>query len=161
MHFDSLQDATLPRVTSRSRVYRHAGRSQNSYLKDIDTDGCLNTTAEEARVQSKKADQNIPKVSEGSDNQVQSQKSTAEEDEELVMLANLARKYGYKIIQNANEISDDARCFDENQKEIGFSCEGAKEQQRYPDANCSGNNEGDVGSEEKPATWKNSMKSQR
>ena len=160
MHFDSLQDATLPRVTSRSRVHRHTGISQSSYLHDIETDGCLNTTAEEARVQSKKADQNIPKVSR-SDNQVQSQKSTAEEDEELVMLANLARKYGYKIIQNASEISDDARCFDDNQNEIGFSCEGAKEQQQYPDANCSGNNEGDVCSEEKPATWKNSMKSQR
>ena len=142
-------------------MHRHTLRSQNSYLDDIENDGIFNTPAEEARVQSKKVDQSIPNISEGPDNPVESQRSTAEEDEELAMLANLARKYGYKIVQSADEISDDTKCFDENENEIGLLCEEAREEQRCLDANCSGSDERGACSEEKLEIGKNSMKTQR
>ena len=97
----------MPKVISR-RAQLKTKRFQAPYDRQNCFEGDRNIAVEEVSTQGVESSQGIPKTMQEFEAPATSEQSIEELNEELALLANLARKYGYKIVQSANEVSDDA-----------------------------------------------------
>ena len=140
--FYYIKDTILPRVLSRTRVeHGTKNRSQESSLYDISPERNSSYIPNEANDKSTQPIKGAPKIVADIDGPAERQKNIEEGNEELAMLVNLARKYGYKIVQDGNELSSKSDCFDENVKELNPECETSREDRPGLDTSYSENKE--------------------